>query len=270
MSIEPLLLLGGGLGAGIFGSLLGLGGGIVLVPLLTLGFGLPLPSAIGTSLVAVVATSAGAAAHNLRSGVADLRLALLLQVGAIVGATAGGLAAGLIADRVLAGLFAGLMIYTAASLLRTTWMRTADPPERQPQSSGMADHAADAYWQGHLPVVAGGSLGAGVVSALLGVGGGIVTVPLLRLALRVPIHVAAATSNVVLGSTAAAGAWAFLVRGDVQAATAGPVVLGAALGAAAGARLAPHVRARWLIALFLVVATWVVFEMAATALGISR
>ena len=108
----------GGLGAGSFGALLGLGGGVLLVPLLTLGFGYSLSSAVGTSLVCVIATAAGAAAHNVRTGRADARLGIVLAAGTVVGAFTGGFVAGYLPDRLLAGLFALLMLYTAYSLSR--------------------------------------------------------------------------------------------------------------------------------------------------------
>lgn len=263
-----LVLFGGGLGAGLFGSILGLGGGILIVPFLTIVMGEPLTLAIGTSLVSVVATSTGAAAHNVRTGRADVRLGLTLEVGTIVGATAGGVLAGILAEQLLAGLFAGLMAYTALSLLRG-----ALRPGRGIESTIEIDPAAPdgpgspAYRVHRLPAAVVGSAGAGVVSALLGVGGGIVKVPLLRLVMGVPMHVAAATSNFVIGVTAAAGAYAYLFRGDVDAATAGPVVLGALAGATVGARVAPLLRARWLTFAFVLLTGWVAVEMTLRALS---
>jgi len=263
-----LVLFAGGATAGVFGAILGLGGGILIVPFLTILVGEPLPLAIGTSLVAVVATSTGAAAHNVRTGRADVRLGLTLEVGTIVGATAGGILAGLVAEQVLAGLFAGLLLYTSLSLLRSALQPStvdATAPDVHP---GARDGAsAPAYRTRRLPLALAGSAGAGVVSALLGVGGGIVKVPLLRMVMGVPMHVAAATSNFVIGVTAAAGAYAYLLRGDVEPLTAGPVVLGAMAGATIGARVAPHLRARWLTALFVVVTAWVSIEMGVRALG---
>jgi uncharacterized protein len=263
-----LVLFGGGATAGLFGAILGLGGGILIVPFLTIVMGEPLPLAIGTSLVAVIATSTGAAAHNVATGRADVRLGLTLEVGTIVGATAGGLIAGLVAEQLLAGLFAGLLAYTSLSLLRSAFTVSDADGEPSAVDPGAPDgRDAPAYRTRRLPLALAGSAGAGVVSALLGVGGGIVKVPLLRMVMGVPMHVAAATSNFVIGVTAAAGAYAYLLRGDVEPASAGPVVLGAMAGATIGVRLAPRLRARWLTVLFVVVTAWVSVEMATRAIG---
>ncbi len=117
MPTELLLVLSG-LAAGTFGAMLGLGGGILIVPILSLGFGLPLSAAAGTSLVCVIATSTGAAAVNVTAGRADVRLGITLGAATVVGAVSGGIAAAYLPDRILAGLFAVLMSYTAFTMLR--------------------------------------------------------------------------------------------------------------------------------------------------------
>ena len=115
---NELILAGCGLLAGAFGALLGLGGGILIVPILTLGFGVPLTTAVGTSLICVIATSTGAAAINVRAGRADVRLGITLAGGTVVGALTGGLLAGIVPERIVAGLFAALLAYTAATMAR--------------------------------------------------------------------------------------------------------------------------------------------------------
>ena len=188
-----------------------------------------------------------------------------------MGATAGGLIAGLVAEQLLAGLFAGLLAYTSLSLLRSAFTTSAADGVEAALDPGAPDGIdAPAYRTRRLPLALAGSAGAGVVSALLGVGGGIVKVPLLRMVMGAPMHVAAATSNFVIGVTAAAGAYAYLLRGDVEPPHAGPVVLGAMAGATIGVRLAPRLRARWLTILFVVVTAWVSVEMAMRAFGVSR
>jgi uncharacterized membrane protein YfcA len=244
---------------------------VLIVPLLTLGFGESLPRAIGTSLVAVVATSAGAAAHNVRTGRADVRLGLTLEIGTVLGAAAGGLLAGLLAERVLAGLFAGLMAYVALSLLRQSFATPDDAEAGEPVDPAAPQGAgAPAYRARRLPLALSGSVGAGAVSALLGIGGGVVKVPLMRLVMGVPLHVATATSNFMIGVTAAAGAYAYLFRGDIEPMVAAPLALGVLAGAAVGARAAPRVHARWLAILFVIVAAWVAVEMGLRAAGVSR
>lgn len=269
--MTAVLLFVGGIAGGLFGAVLGIGGGVLIVPLLTLAFNVPLSAAVAVSLVCVVATSTGAAAWNVRAHRADVRLAIFLEVGTVLGALAAGLAAPLIPERVLAGAFALMMVYVGAAMAR---------PQRERPGVGAADStidpsapdgpAAPAYRSHRLPEAVAGSVGAGVVSALLGVGGGVVKVPLLRLVMGVPLHVASATSSYIIGVTAAAGAYPYLMRGQVDTAIAGPMVLGVAVGAAAGAALAPRLHARWLGLLFAAVAAYVAFQMALRAAGIGQ
>ncbi len=268
MPFELLLALSGLL-AGAFGALLGLGGGILIVPILTLGFDMPLTAAVGTSLICVIATSTGGAAVNVRAGRADVRLGILLGAGTVVGALTGGVVAGLLPERIIAALFALLLVYTAITMGRGA--RHGRSEAAQLELSGLAaapDGAIEpAYRTRRLPAAVVGSFLAGNVSGLLGVGGGIVTVPLLHLLMEAPMRVAVATSNFMIGMTAAAGAYAYLFRGDVDATVAAPVVLGVAAGAALGARLSARLRQGWLIGLFVIVVLYVAFQMAMRSVG---
>lgn len=269
MPIEILLVLSGLL-AGAFGAMLGLGGGILIVPILTLGFGLPLPAAVGISLVCVIATSTGAAAVNVRAGRADVRLGTSLGAGTVVGAVTGGLIAGLLPERVIAALFAALLAYTAITMLnrlRGDAPEPADDEGLRPSAPDGPD--APAYRTHRLPLAIGGSFVAGNVSGLLGVGGGIVTVPLVHLVMGAPMRVAVATSNFMIGITAAAGAYAYLFRGDVEPRVAAPMVVGVAIGATLGAVLGARIRVRWLTMVFVVVVAYVAIQMALRALGIA-
>ena len=269
--MEAALLALGGLAAGVFGALLGLGGGILLVPMLTLVFGLPLTTAVGTSLVSVVATSTGAAAHNVRERRADVRLGITLAMGTVVGAISGGMLAGVLSERALAGLFAALLAYTALSMGRSLLSGRGRSDGGAPVDPAAPDGPHEPEYRRHrLPAALGGSFVAGNVSGLLGVGGGVVTVPLIHLVQRAPMHVAVATSNFMIGITAAAGAYAYLFRGDVDPAIAGPVVVGVAGGAAVGARLLGRVRAVWLSVLFLGVLGYTAIQMGLRALELGR
>lgn len=268
MPTELLLVLSG-LVAGAFGALLGLGGGILIVPILTLGFGVPLTTAIGTSLVCVIATSTGAAAVNVRAGRADVRLGITLGAGTVVGAATGGIVAGFLPERLLAGLFAGLLVYTAITMLRGLRhgpQQDADAPEADPAAP--AGPRAPAYRGRRLPTAVGGSFLAGNVSGLLGIGGGIVTVPLIHLVMAAPMRVAVATSNYIIGITAAAGAYAYLFRGDIDPRQAAPMVLGVAAGAALAAMVGTRFRTSWLVMLFVGVVVYVALQMAARAAGL--
>ncbi len=273
-----LLLAAGGLGAGVFGALLGLGGGILVVPLLTLAFGLPFREAVAVSLLAVITTSSASAAVYLERGVANLRLGMTLELLTAAGALAGGLLAFILDERLLAGIFAVMLVYVAVSMAR----RRGPGIDEQPPDL-VADPAADApppangfaatlggpgYAIRRLPLGLALSAFTGVQSALLGVGGGIVKVPAMHLAMGVPLRVATATSNLTIGVTASASAVLYLLRDALDPYVAGPVVVGVFVGATAAARIAHHVPLGVLRLLFVVVLVYVAVQMAGRALGV--
>ena len=273
-----LLLAGGGFGAGTFGSLLGLGGGILIVPLLTFGFGLPFREAVGVSLVCVIVTSSAAAGVYLERHLANLRLGMLLEVFTASGALIGGLVAFLLPDRVLAGLFAALLAYTGVTMLRrrTTAAGDADPAVEVADGITAAAPAAGPFraalaGPGYRPIRLGAGIGgsvfAGVVSALLGVGGGIVKVPLMHLVMHVPLKVATATSNLMIGVTASASAIVYLLRGGIDPLVAGPTAVGVFAGAMVGSRVAQRIDTRLLRLLFVAVLALTAVQMSLRALG---
>jgi uncharacterized membrane protein YfcA len=272
--IVGLLMLGGGAAAGVFGSLLGLGGGVLIVPLLTFGFGLPLREAVGVSLVAVIMTSSAAAAVYLERHVANLRLGMTLELFTAVGALAGGLIAFVIEERFVALLFAVLLAYVALSMVRTGRGQSAETgtdPDADPGPEPLAPagmHAAaierlsgNDYRVRNLGRGVVGSTGAGVLSALLGIGGGIVKVPLMHVAMGVPLRVATATSNLMIGITAAASAVIYLLRGEIDPYVAGPTAIGVFLGASLGSRVAHRIDLRYLRILFVVVLAYTAVQM---------
>jgi uncharacterized protein len=247
---EWILIIAGGAAAGVFGSLLGLGGGILIVPLLTLGFGLDLREAVGVSLVSVIMTSSAAAGVYLERHVADLRLGMRLELFTAIGALVGGTIAFLLDERFLSMLFAVLLVYVALSMGRS---RTSET------EAGGSDGRS--YEVRNLPLGMVGATGAGVASALLGIGGGIVKVPLMHLAMGVPLRVATATSNLMVGITAAAGAAIYLARGEIDPYVAGPTAIGVFVGASLGSRLAHRVDLRILRWLFVVVLLYTAVQM---------
>ncbi len=277
--IVGLLLAAGGLGAGVFGSLLGLGGGILIVPLLTVAFGVPFREAVAVSLVCVIVTSSAAAGVYLERHLANLRLGMLLELFTATGALLGGLVAFLLPDRVLAGLFAILLAYTAWSMIRRAGGAATHAAEERPGpgATGIDDPAPGAGFAGELAgpgyrprrlgAGAAGSLGAGIVSALLGVGGGIVKVPLMHLVMGVPLKVATATSNLMIGVTAAASAIVYLLRGGIDPYVAGPTAVGVFAGAMLGSRLAHRIDVRYLRLLFVGVLALTAVQMTVRALG---
>jgi hypothetical protein len=287
--VVALGLLAGGAAAGLFGSLLGLGGGVLLVPLLTLVFGLDLREAVGVSLISVIVTSSAAAGVYLERHVANLRLGMSLELFTAMGALVGGLVAFLVDERWLAVLFAALLVYVAITMLRAREPAPDDvarlPPEPDDDDSdrhieppltgdlasfrtaALAHLSGDTYAVRHLGRGIAGSAGAGVLSALLGIGGGIVKVPLMHVGMGVPLRVATATSNLMIGITAAASAVIYLIRGEVDPYVAGPVAIGVFVGASLGSRLAHRVELRVLKLLFVAVLLWTALQMLLKALG---
>jgi uncharacterized protein len=267
--IAGLLLLVGGTAAGIFGSLLGLGGGILLVPLLTLGFGRPLREAVAVSLVSVIVTSAAAAGVYLERHVANLRLGMVLELFTAIGALVGGLIAFLLDERLLAGLFAALLVYVGVTMIRgpAADRRAGTATTETPPTGFLATLAGPGYDVRNLPGGIAGSVLAGVVSALLGVGGGIVKVPTMHLVMGVPLRVATATSNLMIGITATAGAVIYLLRDEVDPYIAGPVAFGVFVGATIGSRTAHRIDVRYLRWLFVAVLAYTALQMGRRALG---
>jgi uncharacterized membrane protein YfcA len=271
-------MLGGGAAAGLFGSLLGLGGGVLIVPLLTLGFDLPLREAVGVSLISVIATSGASAGVYLDRRVANLRLGMVLELFTALGALVGGLVAFLLDERILAGLFAALLVYVAVTMARgRTSGGGSRPPDAEPvpgspvgRRGAFVGRLSGAGYQvrGFVPGAAG-SVGGGVVSALLGIGGGVVLVPVMHLAMGVPLRVATATSNLMIGVTATASAIIYLLRGGIDPFVAAPTAIGVFLGATLGSRTSHRIDLRVLRLLFVVVLVYTAFQMIRRALGMA-
>jgi uncharacterized membrane protein YfcA len=235
--LAELALLG--MFAGAVGALTGIGGGLIITPVLTLLFGVPIHQAIGTSLCCVIATSSGAAASYVEHRLANIRLGMTLELATTIGAVSGALAAGVLAREALAILFAVLLAYAGGTMVRQSLRAgTADPDGLPP------------YAIRRLPVGLFGSAGAGIVSGLLGVGGGPIKVPLMYLVMGVPFKVATATSNFMIGVTATASAFIYYARGDVRLLTTAPTAIGVFVGASLGTHLMRRAPSRWLVLLF--------------------
>jgi len=230
-----------GIGAGILGALLGLGGGIFLVPALTLLFHLPIRTAVGTSLVGVIATSAAVVAVESPGRGADISLALRLEVSTAAGAITGGLLAGWISPTSLYLIFALMVFLTGAYSLYKEHKAHARKGSAKTEVLFGQDYTPR-HWGWGLSL----AFLAGMVSGLLGVGGGFIKVPLMDAVMGVPLGVAAATSNFMVGITAAASFFVYYNRGDIYPFLILPTSLGVLLGAILGMRLMPHLRAAWL------------------------
>jgi uncharacterized membrane protein YfcA len=246
-----------GAGTGFLGALTGLGGGFIVVPLLTLGFGVDLRYAIGASLICIIATSTAAAARYVRDGFTNIRIAMFLEVATTCGAVLGAWIAPALPASAISGLFGVVLLYAAWQATR----RTHDAPH----GAAVDDRVADALrLKGFYPspdgrvdyrprrVPAGFAVMAlaGMLTGLLGAGSGLVKVIALDHVMRLPFKVAATTSSFMIGVTAAAAAGVHLRRGMIDPTIAMPIALGVLAGTLLGARVLPTAKPRHLRLLF--------------------
>jgi uncharacterized membrane protein YfcA len=262
-----LILFSGALFAGFLGSLTGLGGGMVIVPLLTIALGVDLRYAIGTSLVTVIATSSGAAAAYVREGYTNIRLGMLLEIATTIGALAGAFLAGYLATSVIAVIFGLVLLYSAYLSVRPRPEHHAvgdsDPlavrlrlPSTYPTAQGLEAYGVDNVKAGF------GLMGiAGVLSGLLGIGSGAVKVLAMDNAMKLPFKVSTTTSNFMIGVTAAASAGVYLHRGYINPVLAAPVVLGVLGGSLLGAKVLGRSNTKSLRIVFSVVICFLALEM---------
>ncbi len=273
-----LLIFLSGIFAGSFGALLGLGGGVIIVPMLTLLFHLDIHYAIGASIVSVIATSSGAAATYVKEHLADVRLSMFLESATTTGAIAGAFIAGIIAGRILFLIFGVVLLYSAAMMFRKYFL--SEPPPAEPDAISrrlrLSGHYYDAAIHQEISyavtgVPAGFSLAfiAGGVSGLLGIGGGSLKVPAMDLFMHVPLKVSTATSNMMIGVTAATSAGVYFVRGDINPFIAAPVAMGVLAGTVIGTHLMARLRSESLRVLFAVVLAVTAVQMLLKGAGVA-
>lgn len=265
-----LLMYGVSVAAGLLGSLLGLGGGIIVVPALTLLFGVDIRLAIAASIVSVIATSCGGAARYVRQGLANMRLGMLLESSTVAGALAGAFLGGLASPKVLYIIFGAVL---GAVAIRMGFSRNdGTPPQVTPDrlsrklnlSAAYHDPATGktvTYTVGRTPIGLAVSGLAGVLSGLLGIGGGVLKVPAMNLAMGVPLKAATATSNLTIGITAATSATLFFLRGDLHPFIAAPVAAGVLTGATLGSHVLPKLKGGAVQIIFVVVLLYVAAQM---------
>jgi uncharacterized membrane protein YfcA len=227
---------------GFVGSLTGLGGGVIITPVLTLFLGVDMRYAIGTSLIAVIATSSGAAAAYVRDGYSNIRIGMFLEIATTVGALFGAFLGAHVPTRILAVVF-GIMLLQAAWQAAREHKQPKKPVAPDPLAKRLhlngAYRVADAlqHYEVHRVKTGFGLMfGAGLVSGLLGIGSGSLKVIAMDQAMRIPFKVSTATSNFMIGVTAAASASVYLSRGYVNPGIIMPVMLGVLAGSIAGAR----------------------------------
>ncbi|MCA1667237.1 MAG: sulfite exporter TauE/SafE family protein [Thermomicrobia bacterium] len=265
------------IGAGLLGSLVGLGGGILIVPLLSIAFRLDIHVAIGASIISVIATSSGAAAAYVRDHLTNIRVGMLLELATSFGAVTGAFIAVYLNARVLFILFGVILLFSVVPTIKKIG---EDVPQhvvddrlaaRLKLASTYPDRASGAmiaYQVTGVPTGFGLMYVAGVVSGLLGIGSGALKVLAMDTAMRLPIKVSSATSNFMIGVTAAASAGIYFWRGDVLPVVAAPVALGILIGATVGAKLLVRFRNKTVRLVFLPVLAIVAVEMLLRGFGI--
>jgi uncharacterized membrane protein YfcA len=255
--VVTVLLVVLGFFAGMLGAITGIGGGVVLAPILALHFGIPIREAIGTSLVAVITTSAASSSVHLQRHTTDIRLGMTLELATALGAAVTAYLVGYFNRSLLEGVFAGFLLYSSITILsRGGEVKTGDESPSE-SSSGLAlsngEIVIPPYETKRYPLGMAASLVAGALSGLLGIGGGPIKVPVMYIFMGVPLMVATATSNFMVGVTAAASAIVYYRRGDILVEVAAPLAVGVFLGSLLGARAAPGIRTRYVVYLLVAI-----------------
>ena len=255
------------MGAGFLGAILGIGGGMIVVPFLTLFLGVDIRYAIGASLISIVATSSGAAASFLKDHMTNLRVAVLLEVGTVAGAITGFLVASFIQPKLLYFVFAGFLLFSVVMMMRKRgeslslvdhpWSQKLKLAGSYPNEKG----EQIAYKVDSVPLGLFYMYGAGILSALLGIGSGVLKVLAMDGAMKLPIKVSSATSNFMIGVTATASAGAYFVQGSIRPEIAAPVAVGIIVGSWFGARAMMKMKPQVIRVIFVVLLSAIAVQM---------
>jgi len=264
--VLTLIILIGAYAAGLVGSLTGLGGAVVIIPLLTILLHVDIHYAIGAALVSVIATSSGSAVAYVKEGITNMRLGMFLEIATTSGAITGAVIAKYLPVKYIAILFGAVLIFSALMSLR----KKAERIEKEQSPFSKKLKLSSSYPTGDGLVnygvqnVAGGfimMIFAGVMSGLLGIGSGALKVVAMDGIMRIPFKVSTTTSNFMIGVTAAASAVVYLQRGYIEPGLAMPVVIGVLLGAFTGSKILVHAQSNWLRYFFAVVVTVLATQM---------
>jgi len=275
-----LLMLGVGLLAGVFGAILGIGGGMIITPILTLGLGLDIKYAIGASIIAVIATSSGATIAYLKDDMLNLRVAMFLEIATTVGAVIGAILTGIVHPTFLYFLFGALLVFTTYNMIRklmakneTTSAVTADKLATKLNLNGTYyDKALKEQVDYQVQNVPGGfsmMFGAGLASGLLGIGSGAFKVLAMDSIMHMPLKPSSATSNLMMGVTAAASAMVYFFNGSIKAGIAAPLAIGILIGALIGTRIMQHLKPRLIRMIFVPVMLYLGIQMIMKGFGVT-
>lgn len=262
------LLLLGAVFAGLIGALTGLGGGVIIIPLLTLGFGVDMRYAVGAALVTSIATSSGAAAAYIKEGITNVRIGMLLEIATTIGAVAGAIVAVYLDKKFIALIYGCVLIFTA---IRSVSKRGAEPDPSAPGSKLAETFKLNGSYptpQGRVEYKVSGVVGgyslmavAGILSGILGIGSGAFKVLAMDRLMKIPFKVSTTTSNFMIGVTAAASAVIYLQRGYIDPGLALPIVAGVLAGAFLGSKILPKANVNRLRLLFSVAIFFVAVVM---------
>lgn len=277
---HTLLLLVIGALAGIFGAILGIGGGIILTPVLTIILGLPIKYAIGASIIAVIATSSGSTIAYLKDDMLNLRVAMFLEIATTIGAIVGALLTGVAPKNIIYVLFGCLLLFAMVNMGRKLWSKkqhnqeiVADKIAQKMRLNGhYYDKASQQEYQYQVKNVPGGfimMLGAGLASGLLGIGAGAFKVIAMDNIMHMPLKPSSATSNLMMGVTAAASAMIYFLNGDIRPDIAAPIAIGILCGAFFGTRIMQHLNPRMIRIIFIPILAYMGLQMVLKGFGVN-
>jgi uncharacterized membrane protein YfcA len=262
--------------AAILGSMLGLGGGVFIVPLFTLYLGVDPKIAVGASAIAVVTNSVVGSSNHLRNGFTNIRLSMLLQISTAIGAIVGAIVAIWVDASILKVVLGVILVYSAVSMIRSRKQAypNAAPGDPDPLALGAAfsDPTTGGeirYIPQRVPFGLGISTGAGVLSGMLGIGGGVIQVPMMNLVMKMPVKAAAGTSSFMVGMTAVATATIFYSEGKIDPQVAVPAMLGVFVGSNIGSTLTKRLKTHRLVLLFFIMLTYLGLSMILDAFGLN-
>ena len=266
--------------AGTMGAILGIGGGMIVTPIVTMLLGLDIKYAIGASIIAVIATSSGSTIAFLRDDVLNLRVAMFLEIATTIGAILGAILTGVVSPSVLYFLFGCLLIFSSWNMYRKLKSNNEILKRVQPDKWATKLRLNSSYYDKNLKQqidyqvenIPGGfliMLGAGLASGMLGIGSGAFKVMAMDNAMKMPLKPSSATSNLMMGVTAAASATVYFFNGSIRPDIAVPLALGILVGAAFGSRIMQILPARIIRMIFIPILLYLGLQMALKAFGVS-
>ncbi|MEJ1295732.1 sulfite exporter TauE/SafE family protein [Latilactobacillus sakei] len=277
---QIILLLAVGILAGILGAILGIGGGIILTPVLTLAIGLDIKYAIGASIVAVIATSSGATIAYLKDDMLNLRVAMFLEIATTVGAIIGALLTGVVPTGFLFILFGSFLLFSTYNMIQKLRGKKAEEhvgatndqwAEKLNLNGTYYDKANQKQVDYQVEKVPGGfamMFGAGIASGLLGIGSGVFKVTAMDTIMKMPLKPSSATSNLMMGVTAAASATVYFFSGAILPEIAAPLALGILAGATVGSRIMQHLQPKFIRMIFIPILLYMGLQMVLKGFGV--